>query len=219
MKRTITVRGLGRLTLKPDRVEIPITLSVRDKEYAVAAGQADAALSALSAALEAARFEPETLKTRDLSLSPVFEGRHDEHGNYQQVFVGYECRHSLILAFPLEGERLSAALDALASCSAKPEFSVQFTVADTEAAKTALLGAAAEDGRRKAETLCAASGVHLGELIHIDYGVGQPNLYSPTRLMMNDAVAAPRAAMKLGADIRPDDITADESAVFVWLIE
>ena len=218
MKRTITVRGLGRLQLKPDRAELPITLTVRDAEHTAAMRSSEAALEALRASLAAARFDPAELKTLDFSLSPVFEGKHDEHGNYQQVFAGYECRHSLRLAFALETERLSAALDALASCPAKPEFSVQFTVADAEAAKKRLLAAAAADAREKAELLCAASGVRLAELIHIDYGMTQPGFYSPTRVMM--AEMAPRAAgMKMNLDVRPDDITVEENAAFVWMID
>lgn len=223
MKRTVTVRGLGRLTLKPDRVEIPVTLAVRDPDHAAAARRADEALGALRGALAGAGFDPDELKTREFNISPVFEGRQDEHGNYRQVFLGYECRHGLRLAFPLSSERLGAALDALAGCPAEPEFSVQFTIEDEEAAKKELLAAAAADAREKAGLLCAASGVRLGELIHIDYGVSQPGFYSPTRLMMNAeeaAYGAPRAARaKLSMDVRPDDIVANESAAFVWLIE
>ena len=216
MERTITVRGTGSLHQAPDRIEVPITLSFRDRDYAALLDRAEAALIALRAALGRAGFPEEELRTRDLAVNPCWESEPDEKGLYRQVFAGYEYRHGLHLAFDFDLEKLGAALGALAESGAKPEFSVRFTVKDPERTRDALLSEAADDARGKAEALARASGVSLGKLLRVEYGARMPELYSPTNMVLAESAGADRAMRKLS--IAPEDITAEDSAQFVWEI-
>ena len=51
MDRTVTVRGTGRLSLKPDTIEASINLNSRHKEYSEAMRLASARANALAEAL------------------------------------------------------------------------------------------------------------------------------------------------------------------------
>lgn len=61
---------------------------------------------------------------------------------------------------------------ALAHCAVSPEFSIEYTVSNPEAAKNKLLGEAVKDSMSKAGVLAAAAGVTLGDIVNIDYSWG-----------------------------------------------
>ena len=216
MERTVTIQGTGRVSAAPDRIELPLSLTAVDPDYETAAAQSEAQLMALRAALEPLGFAEADLPTVSYQVSTEYESVPDEHGVYRSRFVGYRCNHELKLAFDLDMDRLAAVLSALSACSAKPQFSIRFTVRDPDAVYDALLRAAAENARAKAEVLCAASGAKLGKLLHIRYGRNETEVYSRTNAMFACDEAAPRAK---GLSIRPDDIHLSDTATFIWAIE
>lgn len=218
MNRTILIRGHGKAELKPDWVELPATISVKSMDYQQVLELAGSALDALMAAFRSAGFSKEDMKTVDFRVDPVFDSEQDPRGVYRQVFAGYECRHALKVSFPLTQERLGRTLQALAACSAKPEFSVQFTVRDQEAVKDSLLAAASEDARHKAQTLCAASGVRLGRLINISYQWNDRGFYSESNVMLAKASRGAVPAMA-SLDFTPNTISVSDDAAFIWEIE
>ena len=57
----------------------------------------------------------------------------------------------------------------LAHSSLKPEFSIEYTVADVEKCKNELLHKAIKDSVQKAQVLTTAANVKLGEIQTIDY--------------------------------------------------
>ena len=134
---------------------------------------------------------------------------------YRSRFTGYRCSHDLKLSFDLDMDRLSAVLSSLSACSARPQFSIRFTVRDPDAVYDELLRSAAENARAKAEVLCAASGAKLGDLLHIRYGRNESDVYSRTNMMFACDEAAPRAK---GMSIRPDDIHLSDTVTFIWAI-
>ena len=80
--------------------------------------------------------------------------------------------HNLKLAFGFDMGRLSLALSAIAGCLSHPQLSVAFTVKDATAINEAMLRSAAANAKKKAEILCEASDVTMGDLIAIDYNWG-----------------------------------------------
>lgn len=73
---------------------------------------------------------------------------------------------------------------AIAHCLAQPELSIAFTVKDPTAVNEALLREATVNAKKKAELLCEASGVKLGQLLTIDYNWDELNIFSNTRYDM-----------------------------------
>lgn len=140
----------------------------------------------------------------------------DRNGNYQSVFCGYEVTHNLKLAFDFDMGRLSQALSAIAGCLSHPQLSVAFTVKDATAINEEMLRSATANAKKKAEILCEASGVTMGNLIAIDYNWGELDIYSHTRY---DCCEDAMPLMAKSIDIDPDDIDVSDTATFVWEIK
>lgn len=220
MERTITVRGTGKLKLKPDVTVINITLKALDKDYSKAMRAEAERLDALTRALVASGIDVESIKTQNFFVNTEYEGVRDENGNYRNVFSGYSCSHQLSVRFPFSQETLGRALAAVASSVSEPELNIQFTVKDRDALALTLLGKAAEDAKARAEAILAPTGARLGKLVSADYNWGQNNFVSPTNyansnLRMMKAAGAAEEAL----DILPDDVTASDNVTFVWEIE
>lgn len=69
--RTITVKGVGKVTVKPDYIEITMKLEAKGKLYAKVMEQATEQLSRLNKALEAIGFEKDSLKTSNLTYRQI----------------------------------------------------------------------------------------------------------------------------------------------------
>ena len=108
-------------------------------------------------------------------------------------------------------------LAAAEQSGAEPELSLSFTVKDRFALQERVLTDAAQKARKNAEILAKASGVTLGALQSVTYHDPQHEPLSATRC--NLVGMAKGAAMCDGIAINPEDITAEETAVFVWEIE
>ena len=214
MERTITVRGTGSVQVAPDTVELELTLSSKDRNYDVAVSQASTRLEALERAVQSAGFTEKDLKTSQFQVSTEYEGVHDAQGNYKSVFAGYRCTQGLRLRFDFDPARLGQVLSAIAASGAEPELQISFTVKEPEAVREALLQDAAENARKTAQILCAASGVRLGSLLRVDYNWLDVTFQSETvlsRPMMAKATALDNFV--------PEDISRTDSASFTWALE
>ena len=218
MEKTITVRGTGRISVKPDLIRVSLTLRIKDKDYAEAMTRSAKLQDALRTALEKAGFERDALKTGSFNVLTEYESVRDQNGSFRQVFSGYVCEHQMNIEFPFDTELLSRVLTSIAFCVADPELNVSFTVKDRDAISDALLASAAKNARRRAELLAEASGVKLGELLSIDYNWSEVSFISPTSCRMNKRSAV-FAEESVDMDINPQEIDLSDSATFVWEIE
>ncbi|MCQ2430984.1 MAG: SIMPL domain-containing protein [Clostridia bacterium] len=216
MERTITVKGIGHLNLKPDLTVVTFTLKSTKKVYEKAMEDANEKLSALQTALTAIGFDKKDLKTTNFNVCTEYDSVRDANGNYKSVFKGYTCRQDLKLEFDFDTAQLSKVLSAVTGCISEPELSIHFSVKDKAAVSEALLKSAAENARAKAEILAAASGVQLGQLLTINYNWGEIELFSRTNYAMDDrCMGMPKMA---AMEIEPDDIEVNDTAAFVWEI-
>ena len=218
MNKTITIKGIGKLSLKPDQVVVSLVLKATDKNYDKAMDTAAKHLEQLRGALVGTGFAKDDLKTTNFNVGTEYESERDKNGNYKRIFIGYSVTHQLKLEFDFDSQRLSQTLGAIAACIAEPELNVQFTVKDKETVNAALLESACVNARAKAGILAKASGVTLGELISIDYNWGELHLFSPTQYGMEDACMRMASAAPTSIEIEPDDIKVSDSVTFVWEI-
>ena len=214
--RTITIKGTGRAISRPDQITIPITLTAKDLHYKKTMDISAQQHAALQAALAHCGIQAKDIKTSDYSVDASYESKRDMDGNYTRHFVGYECVHQLQIRFDLDMERLGSILDAISGCIAEPDCSIEFSVKDTEPMMQEVLKNAAENARKKAEILARASGVALGELLHIDYSWTDLVFTSET-VMKCKALNAPMGGME-SMSIEPEDISASENVTFTWAI-
>lgn len=133
MARTITVKGIGKVSAKPDYVVFSMTLKSKHKDYDKAMDMAADHIQQLNETLCGIGFEKDSVKTTNFSVRTDYDRVKDRNGNYQSVFRGYEVTHNLKLAFDFDMGRLSQALSTIAGCLSHPQLSVAFTVKDATA--------------------------------------------------------------------------------------
>lgn len=216
--RTITVKGVGTASTPPDLTVISLHIIEKALEYVNAVNGANERIEKLQKAIAAVGFAREDLKTLSFNARTNYENYRDEDGAYRQRFAGYACEYNLKLSMDLDNKRLSETLSAIANSGANAEQSIAFTVKNPEKVSTQLLKAATKNAREKAEVLCAASGVTLGELVNIDYNWGDIMIHSASVYseQFRGADAVPAAAMP---EFEPEDIKSSDTATFVWEIK
>ena len=218
MPRTITVKGIGRVTTKPDFIIISMSLESCDKEYDKAMEFAAENNRRLIESLVDAGFEKDSVKTTNFNVRTNYNHEKDGNGNFHKEFAGYVVNHQLKVGFDLDIERLSIALSAISNCQSHPQIKISFTVKDATALNEEMLRSATANARRKAEILCEASGVTLSDLIAIDYNWRELDIYSNTHYdMTEECLKAPRGG--LSVEIDPEDIDIRDTATFVWEIK
>lgn len=216
MDKTITVRGVGTASVKPDFITVTLNIVSKDKEYSKSVENANKRIGLLQNSVVSSGFAKEDLKTLSFNVRTNYEGETDEHGRYRNVFAGYVCNYTLKLSFDMDAKRLAETLTAISDSGADAEFSIKFTVKDPEKISAELLKSAAENARQKAEVLCEASGATLGALLKIDYDWTNINICSASVYSMD----MERGIVAAGAvpEFEPEDIKSQDSAAFIWEI-
>ena len=209
MMRTITVRGVGNVSAKPDYITISMTIESIRKDYDGAMKDASERISKLQDVAVSSGYTKEDLKTTSFNVDTRYESVKDRQGNYR-----------LKLSFDFDSKQLAKVISAIANSGANPELSIAFTVKNPAKVSEELLKSAALNARAKAEILCGASGCEMGQLISIDYNWGELNIVSRTSYEMEDCLM-PLAAMEkcCSPEIEPDDIDVSDTVAFTWEIK
>ena len=107
-------------------------------------------------------------------------------------------------------------MTAIGDCLSKPEVSIAFTLKDKQVMRDQILESAAQDAHRKAEILCKASGVALGDLLRIEYSWDEIHIDHSLGFEMQCLPRVAEAAPSY--DFHPDDIHAGDTVDFYWEI-
>lgn len=210
--REMRVTGRGRISVKPDRIRLMLTMSDVKKDYDKALKEASAKSAELQKAFCGCGFSEEDLKTVNFSVDAEYTGYSDKDGNWKQRFVGYRFNQMLKIEFPLDNDRLGQILYALAKSGVKSEFRIQYTVSNPEACRNELLGKAVSDAKEKAAILAEASGVKLGAIQTIDYSFGTMEIYSePVNFRSMKVAESCCEDSAYGMNIVADDIQLDDN--------
>lgn len=217
MNRKIIVKGTGYASVEPDLLVVTLVVNSKDIEYETAMQKATEASHQLADALEGVHFTKEDLKTTDFNVNTAYKSVKDTNGNYQSIFNGYKVHQTFRLEFALDFNQLAKAITAISKLTVEPELNIQFTVKDSAGVSEALLKSATQNAKKNAMILADASGVQLGDLIHIDYNWSRIDLYSQTDYRMR------ASSMKLSEEINPhivpEDIDVTDTVTFVWEIK
>lgn len=219
MSKTITVKGIGKVSAVPDYVVITMSLEAHENDYEETLELAAKKIEYLNTSLVEIGFEKKAVKTTSFNVRTDYERVKDRNGNYKSVFNGYICSHRLKVEFDFDTKRLAQTLYAISKCLAQPELSIVFTVKDASAVNKELLRSATINAKEKAQILCDASGVELGDLLSIDYNWGELNIVSHTEYMLEEKCMAMPVGGLADIDIEPDDIDVSDTATFVWEIK
>ncbi len=220
MERTIRVTGKGKLSVKPDRTRITLTLEGVFPLYEETLRASAEDTETLRSTLTALDFEPSDLKTLSFNVDAEYESYEDERHNYKQRFVGYKYIHTMKLEFDSDNERLGKVLFKLANASVSPQFRISYTVGDPEKAKNELLARAVDDAKAKAEILAGAAGVHLDSILTVDYSMADIVFEShPVRAMAFRKSANGAVEESYDMAIEPDNIEVSDTVTVIWSIE
>lgn len=217
MEKTMRVTGKGKLSVKPDLIRLLLDTTKVCKTYEEALAKSAEQTEELKNCFEGLGFARTDLKTLRFSVDTEYENYRDENNVWKNRFLGYRFTHGMKLEFDADNERLGRVLYQLARTECHPEFRINYTIKDTEAAKNKLLAKAVADSGEKAKVLAEAAGVALGAIVNIDYSWGELEIVSAPveRCMMS----APNAAMdSYKMDIEPDDIDVTDTVTVVWEI-
>ena len=217
--RTITVKGTGNVSARPDYIVLSLNIEAISETYDRAMTEASERIKKLQDAAVFVGYEKSDLKTTSFNVQTRYENVKDRQGNYKREFAGYACSYHLKLAFDFDSKQLAKVISAIANCGAQPEISIAFTVKNPERISEELLISATENAKTKAEILCKASGNALGQLLNIDYNWGELNVFSRTTYDVEDCIQPLMAMSKCAApEIEPDDIDVSDTVAFTWEI-
>ena len=179
--RTITVKGTGNVSARPDYIILSLNIEVLSETYDRAMSEAAERIERLQGAAVRVGYRKEDLKTTSFDVQTRYENVKDRQGNYKREFAGYACSYRLKLAFDFDSKQLAKVISAIADCGAQPELSIAFTVKNPARVSEELLINATENARAKTEILCKASGSTLGQYLFVRTypRVDYPHLASP----------------------------------------
>ena len=218
--RTITVKGTGNVSARPDYIILSLNIEVLSETYDRAMSEAAERIERLQGAAVRVGYRKEDLKTTSFDVQTRYENVKDRQGNYKREFAGYACSYRLKLAFDFDSKQLAKVISAIADCGAQPELSIAFTVKNPARVSEELLINATENARAKAEILCKASGSTLGQLLNIDYNWGELNVFPRTSYDVEDCIQPLMAMSKCAApEIEPVDIDVTDTVAFTWEIQ
>lgn len=222
MERTIRVTGKGRISVTPDTIRLLITQSSVEPTYEGAVRESAERKNELNTALSRLDFKKEDLKTLNFDVNTEYESYQTKDKSWKRRLVGYKYTHRMKLEFPKDNERLGKLLGIVSKITGEPEFSLQYTVAEPEAAKNELLAKAVEDSKAKAYVLTKAAGVELGDILTIDYSWGEVDFITrPTGDLMLRECCDDYACEdeSIDIDIEADDIDVTDTVTVVWAIK
>ncbi len=222
MERTIRVTGKGNISLSPDTIRIMITQSSVEQTYETAVKASADAKNILTEALGTLGFKKEDLKTLYFNVDSETESYQAKDKSWKRRLIGYRYKHRMKIEFPKESDLLGKVLAVIARSSSEPEFSIEYTVSNPEAAKNELLKRAVEDSGKKAKILSEAAGTKLGDVVNIDYSWGQVEFVSrPVDTLGLDLpdVAEDEYISSIDVDIEPDDIDVSDTVTVIWSLQ
>lgn len=206
---------------KPDMIRLYVNKEELCHEYEDTLRRSTEDTELLKDLFEKLGFQRKDLKTVYFNVDTEYESYQDRDKSWKRRFEGYKYIHHMKIEFASDNKKLGQVLYALAHSSLKPEFSIEYTVADVETCKNELLDKAIEDSIQKAQVLTTAANVKLGEIQAIDYSWGEIDFVTKPmnemRLMecTECEMSAPAA---YDIDIEADDIDVTDTVTVVWEI-
>jgi len=160
-ERSITVKGDGRIKVKPDTATLNLGVQATARTATEALAQANTSAAALIAALKAAGVGTDDIATSGLSIYPQY--------NQGGVAVSAYQASNNVTVIVRDVSKAGPLIDVAAS-SAGDHITVggvSFSVDDAEAVMGSARAEAIDNARKRAEEYAAAAGVTVGGVVQI----------------------------------------------------
>ena len=195
----VSAAGVGELRLPPERATLVLVVETADNDAAVAGEDNARHVARLRRGLEKYGLSPEAVQNVGYSL------RDERRADERKEGPWFVARNSLRVELA-DVNAVGKVIDAALAAGANEVASVAFHVADEAGAKHKALALAVEQARALAETMAAAAGGGLGDLIEVSYANGGPRPY------MEMAMARGAAA----TDVSRSEIVVTERVLARW---
>jgi uncharacterized protein YggE len=162
-QRTINVTGTGKVTLTPDIAYVSIGVHTEGKDAAEAVASNTSQAQKVVDALKTFKIDPKDIQTTNFSIYP--QQQYDNEGKPQGIT--YVVDNTVYVTLR-DITKLGELLDAVVTAGANSINSIQFDVADREAATSEARKLAVENAQKQAEELATAAGVKLGQVLSIN---------------------------------------------------
>ena len=183
MAETISVTGVGRVTLTPDRGSFIAGAQTMAPTLRAAVDDNAALMKRILAELRKAGAADKELRTANLSISPQ---QSYQEGRPPKV-VGYQVSNQVTVTRD-DPASIGRLLEAAVNAGANTVSGVSFTVSDPARGREAGLQAAFADARAKADVLARAAGRAVGRALAITEGGAEAP--PPPRPMFRQAAVA-----------------------------
>lgn len=179
--RTITVSGSATISLMADMATLEIGVETTSQDVAQAQSQNAYEMNNVIAALKNAGVSEDDLITSNFNVWSGYE--------YATSSLGVETRtpvytvSNMLSVTVRDLTAIGDLIDVAVKAGANQMYGLTFSSTENNAAYQQALTRAVEDAAQKAQVLCDAAKVTLGDLIHIDaqengYNYGIRNVYS-----------------------------------------
>lgn len=215
--RTINVTGKANLKVAPSQTKVRLTIRGYAIEYGDALAKSVEDTKIIKDTISACGIDREALKTENFYTAERTKRVEDKNGNFSYRHIGYDVTHYMNFIFDNNNEILGQVLYELSKLSINPRLDVSYVVKDAEKYKSELIGLAVNDAKRKAEAMAIASGVTLGNIVHMDYSY-QTISFESRRYLEMDLKECCKTVEGFNLDINPEDENLTDTVTITWEI-
>jgi uncharacterized protein YggE len=206
--RTITVTGVGHVSVVPDQLAFDLSVSVLRPDLDEALDDANSAMQSVVDALKAAGVAEKDVQTTDVSTYPEY-GRHQK--GQPPTLQGYRVSHSITVTV----DDLSKGSDVVTAALAAGGTGVRLDglrlqVADPDGALGPARSDAVQQAQAKAEEYAGDAGRELGDIVRISETSDQPYAVDMRDAYSDSASAASPVPIQAGQE----DLTANVVVVY-----
>lgn len=171
--RTISVTGVGEITVEPDICRLVLGVEGEANTAALAQAAVTKAMNAVIAKLRALGLREQDIKTVSFNIYPVYDpGSKERPASLEPI--GYRAAHRLQITVR-DLAKVARVIDDSIQAGATTADDITYAVEETTELRTQALTKAVQQARSKADAIANAAGVNIVEIKtiqegYIDYG-------------------------------------------------
>ncbi len=195
-ERRILVTGSGSAEAAPDMATITLGVTNQDVQASVAMRATSDAVAQILARLKEAGIEKRDMQTRDLTLSPLWAGRHGSENDAPRI-TGFVASNRVVVRIR-DLAALGTIMDAVIQDGANDFGGLSFGMQDSKPLEAQARADAVADATAKAQQLAQAAGLTLGPVTSISEQSGGVR---PVMMMREMAAADAGSVPVAGGEI------------------
>ncbi len=196
LERTITVSGMGFITVEPDMAHITLGVVAEADTAKVALEKNTAAMKAIVDALKTRGLPSKDIQTSNFSVNPRY--RQPTKGGDQPVINGYQVQNTVRIVVR-DITALGTMLDQVIQLGSNQVHGIGFEVSKADALRDDARKAAITNARHKADLYATAAGVKVGRVLAIEEAGVQPVHRQQAKMMGRAAMAESAPPIEAGS--------------------